>query len=324
MPSLRDVRIRIRTIKQTLQVTKAMNLISTSKLRKGRQVLANTTPYFDRIQRTMTDILSGAGKVDSPYFKRSEGPTAIVAVTSDKGLAGGYNANIYHYVLDLCAQVKDPVLIVVGQVGLRYFQSCPYKVLHSFTFNAKLPCMDDAQEVAEFITGQFTSGAFSEARIVYTHMFNVVKHKPVERLLLPLDRDEMRAMRYAAAEATIEHIEHKEGGKAKAKTTAGADSVPGALPAEPPPAVNETFEYVPEEVVVFDALAPQYVAGLIYGSLIEGYTSEQAERMTAMDQSSRNAEDMLADLQVFYNRARQANITQEITEIVSGSAALSG
>jgi F-type H+-transporting ATPase subunit gamma len=299
MASLRDTRLRIRTIKQTLQVTKAMNLISTSKLRKGRSLLSNTEPYFNRIQRTMTNILNGAGSVNSPYFRKGEkGHQAIIAVTSDKGLAGGYNSNVYHYVSGLLSTLPNPVLVLSGQVGQRYFTSGP-KVMETFSFGSRMPTIEDAKEISDFVISQFEWGVFDEIRIVYTQMFNVLRQKPVERLLLPLDRDEMRTLRYA--------------GEALPSQFDGSSVPKGA---------NEHFEYVPSPEEVFNALAPQYVTGLIYGALVEGYASEQAERMMAMDQSSRNAEDMLANLQIFYNRARQAAITQEMTEIVSGSAAL--
>jgi F-type H+-transporting ATPase subunit gamma len=259
-------------------------------MQKGKTVLANSEPYFNRIQRTMTNILNGVGQVQSPYFKSGKGGTAIVVVMSDKGLAGGYNSNVYHYVIDLCKKIDDPCLIVIGQVGQRYFEPTGLKTLKTFCFNGKLPDAADANTVSEFVFNQFAEKDFKEIRLVYTRMVNILKHKPEERLLLPFDRDEMRKLRYNDEEV--------------------------------PDAKNEHFEYLPSPEEVFNALAPQYVTGLIYGGLLEGYASEQAERMTAMDQSSRNAEDMLGSLQLFYNRARQANITQEITEISAGTAAL--
>jgi F-type H+-transporting ATPase subunit gamma len=277
----------MKAISQTLKVTKAYNLISTSKLRQGKAVLANAEPYFLRIQRTMADILSNATGVRSLYFEHdSEAPACIIAVTSDKGLAGGYNANVYHYVMNLVEkEAVKPVIVLVGQVGMRYFGACPYSVIENFSFTSQMPCMEDAKTIADFVLSQYEWGQFSSIRVVYTHMVNVVKQVVVDRLVAPFDRN-------------VIHRSHPE-----------KDSA-------------EHFEYLPSAEEVFNALAPQYAAGIIHGALIEAYTSEQSQRMNAMDQASRNAEDMLSRQQLFYNRARQAQITQEITEIVGGSSAL--
>jgi F-type H+-transporting ATPase subunit gamma len=292
MANLRDVRLRMKAIRQTLQVTKAMNLISTSKLRKGRRVLEDTRPFFQRIQKSMFDIISGAQNLRSNYF-RGEGSesyhTAIVIVTSDKGLAGGYNANVFRTVEDLCKKVQNPVLVPIGAVGYRYFVHTPHLILENFTFRSRLPDLDDAQEIAEFVMSQYDWGMFDEVHIVYTKMFSAIKQVPVEQQILPLDIKKMQ-----------------EG----FKTSEGQDRV------------ELQFEYLPSPEEVFDALVPMYIRGVIYGALVEAYTSEQSARMQAMDEASKNGQDMLDKLQIMYNRTRQANITQEITEIVGGSSAL--
>ena len=293
MANLRDVRLRMKAIGQTLQVTKAMNLISTAKLRKVRRVLENTEPYFFRVQKTMSDLLHGAGRVESVFFNKSEGRTAVIVVTSDKGLAGGYNANIVRYVNTLCKQVPNPVLILIGAVGQRYFVNSPYLVLENFSFASRLPTVEDAEEIAEYIISQFEWGVFSEVRVVYTHMYSALKLLPREREVLPLDEEKMKV---------------------------SPDIAPGSY--TPEKQDESTFEYIPSAKAVFNTLAPIYIKGVIYGCLVESYASEQSARMTAMDDASRNAEEMLAERQIYYNRVRQSGITQEVTEIVSGSAAL--
>jgi F-type H+-transporting ATPase subunit gamma len=294
MANLRDVRLRMRAIKQTLQVTKAMNLISTAKLRKGRRLLEDTEPYFTRIQKSVYDILSGAGGVQSEFLgRKNKGDqyhTAVVVITSDKGLAGGYNAGIFRYVNELCSQVKNPLLILIGAIGYRYFAGSPYLILENFSFHSKLPDMDDAKEIADYVISQYLWGMFDEVHIVYTHMYSAIKLLPSERQILPL---------------STEHIQ-------KGLVEMGAEK-----------RVDLRFEYLPSEEAVLDALAPLYIKGLVYGALVEAYVSEQSARMAAMDEASKSAEDMLAALQINYNRARQASITQEVTEIISGSAALS-
>ena len=294
MGNLRDVRLHIRAIRQTLQVTKAMNLISTAKLRKGRRIIEDTEPYFTRIQKSMFDILSGAGKVQSNFF-RAAAPeekyrTAIIVMTSDKGLAGGYNANIFRQVNDLCSRVRNPILIIVGTIGYRYYVHSPYLILENYTYRSQIPTVEDAREIAEYIVSQYMWGVFDEVHIVYTHMYSSIKLVPTERQVLPLD-------------PKIIQEELSATGNVKR--------------------VKLEFEFMPSKEAVFDTLVPMYIKGVIYGSLVESYVSEQSARMSAMDKASKSAEDMLAELKISYNRVRQAGITQEISEIAGGFAALS-
>ena len=292
MANLRDVRLRMRAIRQTLQVTKAMNLISTAKLRKGRRILSDTEPFFTRIEKSMFDILSGAEMEAHKYLsspkKNKTSYAAIIVITSDKGLAGGYNANIIRQANQLCARVKNPVLILVGTIGYRYFIHSPWLIMENFSFKSQLPHLDDAKGIADYIISQYFWGVFNEVHIVYTHMYSSIKLLPRERQLLPLNKEKMQ----------------KEFEKTGGKRT------------------ELQFEYLPSREEVFDVLVPLYVKGIIYGSLVEAHVSEQSSRMSAMDEASKNAEEMLASLQIHYNRVRQAGITQEMTEIVSGAAAL--
>jgi F-type H+-transporting ATPase subunit gamma len=291
--NLRDVRLRMRAIRQTLQVTKAMNLISTAKLRKGRRMLQDTEPYFNRIQKSMFDILSRAGKVHSQFFREPDPAnrtqTAIIVITSDKGLAGGYNANIFRQASELCARVKNPVLVLIGAVGYRYFAHSPYVILENFSFHSQIPTIDHAGEIAEYIVSQFLWGAFDEVHVIYTHMYSAVKLLPAEQQIFPLSAEKIQAELF-------------ETGNMKR--------------------VELQFEFLPSEEAVFDALVPRYIRGIMYGCMVEAYVSEQSARMSAMDEASKSAEDMLSSLQISYNRARQAGITQEMSEIAAGSAAL--
>jgi F-type H+-transporting ATPase subunit gamma len=293
MANLRDVRLRMRAIEQTLQVTKAMNLISTAKLRKGRRVLEDTEPFFRRIQKSMYDILSGAETMESEYLdkKKSGGPgrVAVLVVTSDKGLAGGYNANVFKTVNELCAQHSKPILILIGAIGYRYFIHSPYLILENFSFRSRLPEMENAKEIADYIISQYLWGMLSEVYIVYTHMYSTIKLLPAVRQVLPLDAEKIQN--------ELARFESQKRAELR-------------------------FEYLPSEEAVFDSLAPLYIRGVIYGALVESYASEQSARMAAMDEASKNAEDMLAALRIHYNRVRQTSITQEVTEIISGSQAL--
>ena len=293
MANLRDVRLWMRAIRQTLQVTKAMNLISTAKLRKGRRVLEDTEPYFNRIQKSMFDILSGAGTVESEFFREpvpeKNSRTAIIAVTSDKGLAGGYNANIFRQVNDLCGRVHNPLLILIGAIGYRYFVHSPHVILENFSFRSQMPTVEHAKEIADYIVSQFLWGMFDEVHVVYTHMYSTIRLLPTERQILPVDIEKIQTELCSAG--NVKRVELQ-------------------------------FEFLPSVEAVFDALVPLYIKGVIYGAMVESYVSEQSARMAAMDEASKSAEDMLAALQISYNRARQAGITQEMSEIVGGSTAL--
>ncbi|GHV39055.1 ATP synthase gamma chain [Spirochaetia bacterium] len=293
MANLRDVRLRMRAITQTLQVTKAMNLISTAKLRKGRRVLEDTEPYFTRIQKSMYDILSSAGRVQSEFLharkKDKSYHTAIVVITSDKGLAGGYNANIFRHVMGLCKKVTNPLLILIGSIGYRYFDHSPYLILENFSFKSQMPTVENAKEIADYLVSQYEWGMFDEVHVVYTHMYSTIKLLPSERQILPLDTKTIQ-----------EELTQAEQEKR----------------------VDLHFEFLPSAEEVFHALVPLYVKGIVYGALVEAYVSEQSARMAAMDEASKSAEDMLATLQIYYNRVRQAGITQEMSEIISGSASL--
>jgi len=297
----------MRAIRQTLQVTKAMNLISTSKLRKGRRLLEDTEPYFDRVQKTMFDVISSVGKIDSIFFKGFEmkgkaagsilvneesanSPhTAIVVITSDKGLAGGYNANIIRQVNELCEKEKNPALILIGTIGHRHYSHTSRVILETFSCHSQLPTLDYAREISDYIVSHFSLGEFNKVYIVYTHMYNTVKLVPTVLHILPLDLDKIQE------ELSV------MGNKKR---------------------VQLDFEFIPSEKEVFNALIPIYIKGIIYGSMVESYASEQSARMTAMSEASKSAEDMLNNLQIIYNRSRQAGITQEMSEIIGGSSAL--
>jgi F-type H+-transporting ATPase subunit gamma len=294
MASLRDVRLRMRAIEQTLKVTKAMNLISTAKLRKARRMLADTIPYFKRIQKSMFDILSSENNIKSKFFKKPDdsisGRTAIIVITSDKGLAGGYNANVFRRVNELCEKVENPVLILIGgAIAYRYFAHTSYVILENFSFHSQLPTLEHAGEVTEYVTSQFLWGMFDSIHIVYTHMFSMVKLLPTEHQIIPLVKEK------------IQDDIFEIGGEKR---------------------VDLKFEFLPSTEAVFDTLVPQYIKGVIYGAMVESHASEQSARMNAMDEASKSAEDMLASLQISYNRARQAGITQEMAEITGGSTAL--
>jgi F-type H+-transporting ATPase subunit gamma len=286
METMRDIRNRIKSVRQTLQVTGAMKLISTSKLRKARRRLEDTMPYFQGIAAAMRDIIAHSEESGQKWFDaRAEKPvrrSATVVITSDKGLAGGYNHNVIRFVEESCP--PGSVLLPIGNVGKRYFMEKNYILFEDFAVS-KEPSVYEAKDVAAFAVSQFLAEKIDEFRVVYTDMKSIIKLEPTMRVLLPLDAG-------ALMESGRRRTDHEE------------------------------YRYLPDEEGLFDALVPQYLKGIIYGALVDAFASEQAARMTAMDAATKNAEEMLGRLGLIYNRARQAAITSEVSEIVAGAAAL--
>ncbi|MCX7709405.1 MAG: ATP synthase F1 subunit gamma [Clostridia bacterium] len=294
MANMREIKTRIKSIKETRQITKAMKLISGAKLKKARQQLEQTVPYFDRVKTVIADILAHSGNIENPFFdvrNEKEGrKKGYVVITGDKGLAGGYNNNIIKLAEKYIKEDSNPLLFVAGQTGRNYFIRNRYNVREDFYYFVQNPTVYRAREMAELMLDLFTRGEVDEVYLVYTHMASSIKLEPRIMKLLPLELDALK----------------KE------------LKVPGEIPDK----VDELLSYEPSPKAVFDILIPKYVRGILYGALVEAFTSEQSARMTAMDNATANADEMLQKLNLFYNRARQAAITQEISEIVGGASVL--
>jgi F-type H+-transporting ATPase subunit gamma len=287
METMRDIRNRMKSVRQTRQVTGAMKLISTSKLRKARRRLEDTLPYFDGISEAMRDIIGHSEESGQKWFDHREGKAerkiATLVITADKGLAGGYNHSIIRFVEESCP--AGSMLMPIGNVGKRYFIEKDYVLVEDFAVSTKEPTVYEAKEVAAFAASQFLEGKIDEFHVVYTRMRSIVRLEPAMETLLPLEVEDIAG--------------------------------PSRTPVD-----HETYRYEPSEEGLFDALVPQYLKGIVYGSLVSAFASEQAARMTAMDAATKNADEMLGRLLLHYNRARQAAITSEVSEIVAGAAAL--
>ncbi len=287
---MRDIRSRMKSIGQTLQITSAMKLISTAKLRRARTQLMQTEPYFDKIRETMFDILRHSSDVREEYFTsridRIKGTQrAIFVITSDKGLAGGFNHNIIKLAEENLLPGESNFLLLLGNIGSRYFTRTKIPILETYRFSKGVPTVYEAKDIADFVLSQFTSGVIDEFHIVYTRMYSSVKLVPEIIKILPLDPD----------------LFGKESGS---------------------PARDNLLSYSPSPQAVLETLIPKYITGAIYGAMVENFASEHSARMAAMDNATKNAQEMLDDLRLTYNRLRQSAITQEVTEIVAGAAAL--
>ena len=294
MANLHEIKLRMKSITETRQITGAMKLISGAKLRKARQQLDRTLPYFERVKQTMADILLHSGNIDNLFFDlrhdKERKKKGYLIITGDKGLAGGYNHNIIKLAEDKLAENPDSVLFIAGHVGKNYFIRKVCNVDPDFDYPVQDPTVYRAREIAEIIIELFKKGGIDEAYIIYTLMESSLKLVPVINKLLPLDPDAL---------------------KEELKITGSIQD-----------RYDERLIYEPSPEKVFEVLVPKYVKGIIYGALVEAFTSEQTSRMSAMDNATKNADEMLRKLALFYNRTRQSAITREISEVVGGAAAL--
>ena len=290
MASIKEIRTHIKSVEQTLKITNAMYLISSSNLRKARKQLTDVEPYFQKIETTISDILHHSPEIDHIFFDKRPGvppqdrKIGYIVVTGDKGLAGAYNHNILKLAEQRMSQNPHTSLFVVGQVGRTYFQEHGIPVDVEFLYTAQDPNMSRARDMAELVTEHFVEGRLDEVYILFTKMVHSFRMEPTVHKLLPLDPD-------------------------------------GFPLCEDRDSNHRDVTYVPSVKAVMDRLVPGYVKGDIFGALVESYCSEQNARMTAMKSSSDNARAMLQTLSLSYNRARQAAITQEITEVVGGAQA---
>lgn len=291
---MREIKLRIKSIRETRQITKAMKLISAAKLKKARQQLEQALPFFDKVKETMADILCHSGDIQNIYFdirNQKEGKKkAYIILTGDKGLAGGYNANIIKLAEQNLMDNRDSHIFVAGHMGRNYFFRKKYNLDEEFDYPVQNPTVIRANEIGRKILELFKNGEIDEVYLVFTMMISSLSLQPRIMKLLPLELDAIRKELNA---------------NCKVHET-----------------IDSTLSYEPSANAVFDVLVPKYVNGILYGALVEAFTSEQSARMTAMDNATSNADEMLTKLNLTYNRARQAAITQEISEIVGGASVL--
>ena len=289
MANAREILDRMRSIKDTMKITNAMYMVSSSKLQKVRRDLKNTEPYFYMIQDGIAKILSVAPEAGDDYFynrPEREGKDrrkGFLVITADKGLAGAYNHNIIKSTEEGNALKENDMLFIVGQVGRHYFERKNIPIDMSFNYTAQNPTMNRARHIAKILVELFEEKRLDDVYVIYTKMVNSITVEPVIKQLLPLKQ---------------EHIEIRDENNN-----------------------YENAEFIPDAQTVFNKIVPDYVAGFIYGALIESYCSEHNARMMAMETATNAASDMLKDLEVQYNRARQAAITDEITEVIAGARA---
>ena len=290
MAGTKEIKTRIQSVQETKKITNAMYLIAATKLRKARAELDNTRPYFEALRGEIKRIFRTANDVNSHYFypidddTPRKGTYGCLVITADKGLAGSYNQNAIKEAMKLLEQHPDTKLFVVGEYGRRFFSAHNIPMEHSFLYTAQNPTMARAREISAMLLDGFGRGELKEIFIVYTDMASAMSFEARSARMLPFHRTYF-------------------------DTPAGER------------AVTEPFEFVPNVGAVLDSMIPSYVSGFIYSALIDSFCCEQNARMTAMDSANQNAEELLGELSLKFNRVRQAAITQEITEISAGARA---
>ena len=288
MASAKEIQDRMRSIKDTLKITNSMYMISSSKLKKSKKMLADTEPYFYTLQSEMSRILRHLPDMNSIYFKtNAEIPerkrkAGYIVITADKGLAGSYNHNILKLAEEELEKRDDYKLFVLGELGRHYFEQKGINIDKQFHFVVQDPSLSRARRIAEDLLKLYHENQLDELYIIYTTMVNAMQEEAQVAQLLPLKKTDFKI------------------------------PVPIDIPLE-------GLALKPSAEEVMDHIVPNYVVGFVYGALVEAFSCEQNARMMAMEGATNSAKQMLKELDIEYNRARQAAITQEITEVIAGA-----
>ena len=290
MPSSKLLKERIESIQDTMKITNAMYLISSSKLRKARQNYQNVLPYFTRMRDTISRVVPHLpDEPVHPFFheREKENPIrAYVVLTADKGMAGAYNQNLLKFLKEQCGSDPNARFYVIGQTGYRALLHKDPRLVEEFHYGATAPTLQRARDITVDAIDDFKSGKLDEIYLIYTKIQNALTSEPVMERLLPLDREHLKPAPKGLGDPRGE------------------------------------VEMFPDAKTVFEQTAPIYMHGMIFGAMTESFCAEQRARMTAMDSATKSANDMIHELQLEYNRTRQGSITQEITEIIGGAAAV--
>ena len=277
--STKEIKNRIRSMESTKQITKAMEMVAASKLRRAQAQVSNSRPYFELLSNTISSIVRANRDFSSPYLKPRTGNKVLyIVIAGDRGLAGGYNSNVLKMVMaDI--QGKDAIILPIGKKAVEFFRARKLPALSEAYAEVADLSVGDCFSISKMLSSAYLNGEFDEVRIAYTRFQSVISQVPTNQQLLPLVLPENE---------------------------------------EKAPYTSDII-YDPNNEEVFDAVVPEYVGGIVYGAICESRASEQAARRTAMDSATSNAEEMIADLSLKFNRARQAAITNELIDIVAGS-----
>ena len=277
--SMKDIKLRIKSVESTMQITKAMELVASSKMRRAKERVEHSRPYFETLYESLTKIAAADPRARNPYLRREDiKRTLLVVIAGDRGLAGGYNANVFKQ----ADAAEGPVTVLpIGKRSAEYFAHHGAGLFTPEVLMAADVSVSECFTLSHQITEGFLKGEYDAVKLCYTRFDSMMTQTATTLEVLPLT------------------IEPTEAQKAEAR--------------------RSQILYKPSCEEVFGAIIPEYVAGVLYGAVCESVASERAARRTAMDAATKNAGEMIEHLNLYYNRARQAAITQEITEIVAGA-----
>lgn len=285
MASMRDIKRRRESVASTGQITKAMKLVSTVKLQKAKARAESNKPYFNLLYDTICSVLARTGRIDHRYLKENDATRkAVIVITSNRGLAGGYNNNIVKEITSAFSP-EDTDIYALGKKGLEGLTRKGYHIVEDYSEVMNEPLYGDAIHIGKNVLASYENEQVGEIYLAYTSFKNTVVQEPKLIKLLPIDVEEI-----------MKDVEID---------------------------VLTPMNYEPEADEALDMIIPKYMNNIIYGAFIEAIASENGARMQAMDSATKNAEEMIADLTLKYNRARQGSITQELTEIIAGAEAIS-
>ena len=288
MATMREIKRRRGSIQSTQQITKAMKLVSTVKLQRAKQNAERSQNYFQCMFQTVNSILEKTAGLEHPYLtKGASDKKAVIVMTSNRGLAGGYNSNIVKLVMNSDIPKEDAVIYAVGHKGLDALKRNGYHIEADWSDIVEEPAFADAMMLGKELLAKYAAGEIGEIYLAYTKFKNTVSHEPLLIKLLPVE------------------VEEKE--RVKSEKT-GPEAI---------------MNFEPEDEEALNMIIPKYINSLIYGGMVDSVASENGARMQAMDAATSNAEEMIDDLTLKYNRARQGSITQELTEIIAGAGAIS-
>lgn len=288
--NMKDIKRRIKSVESTMQITKAMELVASSKLRKAKEKADNARPYFNALYETMCEIQSENPGFFSQYTRKRDAKTVLlVVIAGDRGLAGGFNSNVLKLAQARIDELKGSAevkVLAVGKKSVEYFNKRGYDLAGSYPNIAETLKIHQAADISDVIMQKFVSGEIDRVELFHTEYVSPLLQQAEALAVLPMD----------------------------VRSGEDSDSNERAK-------IKEIPVYEPSPEFVFDAIVPKYITGMIFCAVVDSFASEQASRRIAMENASDNASEMISDLSLMYNRARQASITQEITEIVGGASA---
>lgn len=281
--NMKDIKRRIKSVESTKQITNAMQLVASSKLRKAKEKADNSKPFFKAMYETMCEIVKEDATFNSIYTrKRKANVTLLVVISGDRGLAGGFNANVIKLAQSRYDEIikdgTDAVILPIGKKAVEYFEKRNFKIMTRYANIGESISVYGAMSIADKIIDVYNKDKIDRVELFYTDCVSPLVQEEKHMALIPVNI---------------------ETDKTNISLT----------------------NYEPSPEAVFDSLIPRYIAGVLFGAIVDSFAAEQAARRTAMENATDNANEMISNLSLVYNRARQAAITQEITEIVSGANA---